>query len=296
MTGGHRLTPGLNQVTGVPVLIHWPDGRIGRTEFPVTGFDPGTPSTIERSLQDPDVVVAVHYHPDRNPEETPVSDDLSPLARDITRVINGRSAENPSGTPDFILGQLLADQLAAFDRAVQRRAEWRGESLDLPALLALHGYGEARRVVAMLRDPDDRMNELVADHGYGTSMDLLTLLADHIEQRLAEDAPEQAAADGPLQLIPPGAMGCQPVTPEEYRSRVEQVLLDPTAEDLVAMVDAAFHALTKGDPNTPVAEIRAPVAEAIAAAAARRIGIPDVEDLRDLARLRAEAQDRDRRG
>ena len=53
---------------------------------------------------------------------------------DIEQVINRHSAESVSGTPDFILAELLTDVLKAFNAAVVKRAQWRGESCELPAL------------------------------------------------------------------------------------------------------------------------------------------------------------------
>lgn len=46
------------------------------------------------------------------------------LREDIENAINRNSAENGSNTPDFILAEYLTDCLAAFDKAVLRRAEW----------------------------------------------------------------------------------------------------------------------------------------------------------------------------
>jgi hypothetical protein len=46
-------------------------------------------------------------------------------------------AENVSGTPDFILSEYLLDCVKAFNSAVVKRADWRGESTELPALLSL---------------------------------------------------------------------------------------------------------------------------------------------------------------
>lgn len=54
------------------------------------------------------------------------------LRTEITFALNRASVENASGTPDHILANYLTDCLAAFDTAVQARANWRGESVDLP--------------------------------------------------------------------------------------------------------------------------------------------------------------------
>ena len=56
----------------------------------------------------------------------------------LKRLINEHSAENTSGTPDYILAAYLINCLNAFDSAVRMRANWRGESVELPALQKLH--------------------------------------------------------------------------------------------------------------------------------------------------------------
>ena len=48
------------------------------------------------------------------------------LRDEIESVLNKHSAENGSGTPDFILAQYLIDCLKAFDNAATRRVEWYG--------------------------------------------------------------------------------------------------------------------------------------------------------------------------
>lgn len=62
----------------------------------------------------------------------------SELAQGLQDVINRSSAENGSGTPDFILATFLEDVLYCFNRTVRDRAAWRGESTELPALISLH--------------------------------------------------------------------------------------------------------------------------------------------------------------
>lgn len=66
-----------------------------------------------------------------------MSEDMARMedfSRDISGVINRFSMENPSGTPDFILGDFLTSVLASYNDAVQKRAEWRGDSVELPAI------------------------------------------------------------------------------------------------------------------------------------------------------------------
>ena len=58
-------------------------------------------------------------------------DKMSDLSRDISQVINRHHMESPSGTPDFILGDFITSVLAPYNDAVQKRAEWRGEKVEL---------------------------------------------------------------------------------------------------------------------------------------------------------------------
>ena len=59
---------------------------------------------------------------------------MDEFSRELSSVINRFSMENPSGTPDFILGDFLTSVLASYNDAVQKRAEWRMESVDLPVV------------------------------------------------------------------------------------------------------------------------------------------------------------------
>jgi hypothetical protein len=51
---------------------------------------------------------------------------MSDFERELRHLINRHSQENASGTPDFILADYLSSCLAAFNVAVQRRADWHG--------------------------------------------------------------------------------------------------------------------------------------------------------------------------
>lgn len=48
------------------------------------------------------------------------------LRDDLRTLVNRRSRENASNTPDFILAQFMHDCLNAYEMAVTRRAEWYG--------------------------------------------------------------------------------------------------------------------------------------------------------------------------
>jgi len=49
---------------------------------------------------------------------------MADLRNEIEQAINRHSAEQRSGTPDFILSEYLIDCLAAFDKATSARDEW----------------------------------------------------------------------------------------------------------------------------------------------------------------------------
>lgn len=52
------------------------------------------------------------------------------LVRELAAVFNKYSAENVSGTPDFVLAEVALDAVKTFNEAVHKRAEFRGESVD----------------------------------------------------------------------------------------------------------------------------------------------------------------------
>ena len=63
-----------------------------------------------------------------------MTDDMARMdefSRELSSVINRFSMESPSGTQYFILGDLLTSVLASYNDAVQKRAEWRGEKVEL---------------------------------------------------------------------------------------------------------------------------------------------------------------------
>lgn len=67
-----------------------------------------------------------------HPEEDP---NYQPSIRDeLTALLNRHSKENASGTPDYILAEMLLGVLDVYDETIKKRAEWRGENVELPAL------------------------------------------------------------------------------------------------------------------------------------------------------------------
>lgn len=71
-------------------------------------------------------------------EESP---EMPPLSSELSSLLNRYSAESVSGTPDFILSEFLLDSIKAFNAAVVKRADWRGESTEQPALQRLMEEG-----------------------------------------------------------------------------------------------------------------------------------------------------------
>lgn len=50
------------------------------------------------------------------------------LRDEIRDLLNSRSKENGSDTPDWILAEFLLDSLEAFDRATNMRSRWYGHT------------------------------------------------------------------------------------------------------------------------------------------------------------------------
>lgn len=68
------------------------------------------------------------------------------LTHNLAIAINSVSAENGSDTPDFILAELLANVLDAYNKAIRKREEWYREStraLVVEALVAASMCGES---------------------------------------------------------------------------------------------------------------------------------------------------------
>jgi hypothetical protein len=77
------------------------------------------------------------------------------LEVELARLLNRHSAENESGTPDHILADYLIECLKTFNKIVGRRAQWRGEHTELPAL---HDIRSGVRTVPMVvTSPNRRM-------------------------------------------------------------------------------------------------------------------------------------------
>lgn len=67
---------------------------------------------------------------------------MNDIQAELAALLNKYSEENASGTPDFILAEFLFDCLAAFNAAVVSRADWRGETAELPSLVSLRDVTE----------------------------------------------------------------------------------------------------------------------------------------------------------
>lgn len=78
------------------------------------------------------------------------------FGQELVELLNKHSMENYSGTPDWVLGNFLEMVLRQFDCAVKLRADWRGESVELPALQSLRGRnGEAERLFETIKKLQD---------------------------------------------------------------------------------------------------------------------------------------------
>jgi hypothetical protein len=137
--------------------------------------------------------------------------DKPSFREELTHLLNRHSKENGSGTPDFILADFLIKYLENFDALMSSRAQWRGESVELPALQQLRDkkrtvpaviYLDDQRIEvgqAEVRIEDDRVLwGLIAEVGLvveedRTVHDLFRKQADMLKDMSAED---EAAADG----------------------------------------------------------------------------------------------------
>lgn len=63
---------------------------------------------------------------------------MADLREEIEVAVNRASAENASGTPDFVLADYLVASLAAFDAAVVAREKWWGR-FENPEVVIAHG-------------------------------------------------------------------------------------------------------------------------------------------------------------
>jgi hypothetical protein len=59
---------------------------------------------------------------------SPYSADAPDFITELRELLNRRSMENGSDTPDFILAQYLTDCLRAWNRATKRREDWYGRT------------------------------------------------------------------------------------------------------------------------------------------------------------------------
>lgn len=81
--------------------------------------------------------------------------DPPTFEEELVILLNKHSKENYSGTPDWILMEFLRKCLEAWDLGVRLRADWRGESTELPALIPPEkGH---RMVPLVVTSPNGRM-------------------------------------------------------------------------------------------------------------------------------------------
>lgn len=133
------VQPWPTQVTDSNGVV-WNVAGDGMLEMPEEGVEP-FPDCCGRDSE-PETEDAVNLESDEMAESRDFQRDLSSL-------INRWSAEEFSGTPDFILAQFLESVLGDFNEALKARADWRGESLVLPALQRMQmnaAYGQKHKI------------------------------------------------------------------------------------------------------------------------------------------------------
>lgn len=81
--------------------------------------------------------------------------------RELRELLNRHSMENESGTADFILSEYLEGCLKLFNQTVGRRANWRDESVELPALQRMVDELEAEKnTVPLVMYDGGRKNDI----------------------------------------------------------------------------------------------------------------------------------------
>lgn len=83
----------------------------------------------------------------------------SNLVKELAELLNRHSCENNSGTPDYLLAHFLVGSLHVYEETIQKRAEWRGESVELPALQAISKELRTKKVPLVVYT-DGRRNEI----------------------------------------------------------------------------------------------------------------------------------------
>jgi hypothetical protein len=86
-----------------------------------------------------------------------VQEEQLTFSQELQHLLNKHSMENLSGTPDWILMEYLRKCLETWDACIMMRADWRGESVELPALQKLH---EGKHTVPVVVYVNGRRNEI----------------------------------------------------------------------------------------------------------------------------------------
>ncbi len=89
------------------------------------------------------------------PEAT-CSGDAPDFITELCELLNRRSMENGSDTPDFILAQYLTDCLRAWNRATKRREDWYGRTPQ--EVSSPNAGGMARELAAQDSDNSNDIN------------------------------------------------------------------------------------------------------------------------------------------
>ncbi len=110
----------------------------------------------ENTSKHPDEVLALvceraeYIYKDASPLPETIVDERRTFEQDIAEVLNRHSAENNSGTPDYILAKFLHGCLQVFDVTVSHRTKWFG----------MNAISKADREIF-----DQQFKKIESDHG-----------------------------------------------------------------------------------------------------------------------------------
>jgi hypothetical protein len=122
-------------------------------------------------------------------EASPSAPDT--FERALAALLNSRSMENASNTPDFILAELLSSVLTAWNVAVQQRETWYGRDArpnakDAEIAVLKRQLGDESPDVTLLRERDALRADLDAIHGRPFSKRVYEAMLSRIELAEAE--------------------------------------------------------------------------------------------------------------
>lgn len=120
-------------------MARWPASFPGRAECRLCG-GPATDDGSARSADGDGSICGQCNSVEADKPASPDGRDSQDFLRDLGSAVNRASRENASNTPDFILADLMADCLAAFERASRARELWYGKGLRIGGVADLRVY------------------------------------------------------------------------------------------------------------------------------------------------------------